>query len=118
MQAYISSKANQTLLHNYAYKTLMSEWPSQRAALSNAIDASLETCSELGPFYAAWSVTKENIATVNVEIWKKLKVLVTQAMNGSVVDHVFVPRESYVNESSVEPSERTSIHEDLYKKKW
>ena len=125
MQAYISSKSNQTLLHNYAYKTLMSEWPQQRTALSKAIDACLETSSDIGPFYANWSVTKENIATINVEIWKKLKSLVTKAMNGAVVEHSFIERpiddsrgQNVPEVSEVLAQERSSVHEDLYRKQW
>lgn len=127
MQAYISSKSNQTLLHNYAFKMLLPEWPMQRAALKNAIDACLETSSELGPFYSSWSVTKENIATVNVEIWKSLKAAVTSAMNGAIVERPFIERpdrserrSGVLDESAQSPEapERQNVHEDLYNNKW
>ena len=129
MQAYISSKSNQTLLHNYAFKMLLPEWPLQRAALKNAIDACIDTSSDLGPFYSSWSVTKENIATVNVEIWKSLKAAVTSAMNGAIVERPFIERperserpedgsDTYKSADSSEAPERQNVHKDLYNNQW
>jgi hypothetical protein len=83
---YIQSKQNVFLLQDFAFRTLSNNWKKQDA-LKNAIDLHLHDCIvESLDNHSTLDLTGHNIATVNVAIWKLLKLKVIKALEGMPLD--------------------------------
>lgn len=85
---YIKSPTNVSLLTRFSTDRVLPEWASLgRKRVQEAVELVLEDCIETSsaPF-RTWALTPENIADVNIAIWKSVKVAVEKALKGATVD--------------------------------
>jgi hypothetical protein len=105
LSAYIQSAENKRVIRDFARKHLTQQWPKQTKAVENAIDVALDdsVTEGLQP-YASWANTKENAASVNISVYKVLKIRVENCMRGAQVDH-----EQELTEMFRGPAQRDSV---------
>jgi len=83
----VQSKKNVTLLRDFAVRSFRSDWSKKELELQNAIDIHLPECiAESLETYQDQTESGENLANVNVSIWKLLKRKVSSTLEGLLPD--------------------------------
>jgi hypothetical protein len=70
---FIRSKANRELLEKFALEKLKSKWPQLQHILADVVRSTIDAHLEDLSTYSTWAISSENIAEVNVAIWKQAR---------------------------------------------
>jgi hypothetical protein len=70
---FIRSKANRELLEKFALEKLKSKWPQLQHILQDVVRSTIDSHLEDLTLYNTWAISSENIAEVNVAIWKQAR---------------------------------------------
>lgn len=81
------SKANRSLLKRFAVDKLKKRWAHMAERLDDAIELHIDDCIDVTMEACAnWAITSDNIAEVNVSIWKGLRPRVEATLEGIALD--------------------------------
>jgi hypothetical protein len=123
---YVKSRSNLKLLKTFAYDKLRKEFQDKHEILSQLIDDNLsELVDQFCKTHGHWTLTAENIGSLNVEVYKKLKLIVKRTFDS--MDHPITPvdtlRQSFFDgsqeESNMQTYERSyDFLEEKYLNSW
>lgn len=93
---YIQSNTNIKLLRSFAFEKLKKEWIKTDTLLYNIIDDNLlDVVKDFCKRYKHWSLTSENIGTVNIEIFKELRMRIKRIADSMIQEPKETIRESF-----------------------
>jgi hypothetical protein len=87
---YVKSRSNLKLLRTFAYDKLHKEFQDKGNLVTQIIDDNLvELVDTFCKTHGHWTLTAENIGTLNVEVYKQLKMVVKRTFDS--MDHNATP---------------------------
>ena len=77
---FIRSKANRDLLEQFALDKLKSKWPQLQHILQDVVRSTIDSHLEDLTLYSTWAISSENIAEINVAVWKQARTEIERHM--------------------------------------
>jgi hypothetical protein len=83
---YVVSRNNVKLLRSFAIEQSSKLWPDKRSVVAHAVDVHLhDVIDNVADQYATWAPSPENLAEINIEIWKRLRPRIENTLKGAQI---------------------------------
>lgn len=84
MRDYVVSRNNVKLLRTFAIEKSAKLWPDRKSLVPQAVDVHLqEVVEQVADQYASWTPSPENLADINIEVWKTLRPKIENTLKGA-----------------------------------